>query len=129
MNFIAGYIRKQGEYSFLDESGQCKITLGRDIPEALKHYIDKPVQLGVRPENIHIHEEDSPSENYDCTLKVIAHENMGNEQLVYLSLAGQTLIVRRAPRETVDFGQAKHVSFMKDKLIYIDEATGDVISG
>ena len=58
----------------------------------------------------------------------MAYENMGNEQLVYLSLADQTLIVRRAPRETVEVGKEKAIRFATDKIIYIDEFSQQVIN-
>jgi hypothetical protein len=54
-------------------------------------------------------------------------ENMGNEQLVYLSLDEQTLILRRPPLETVCVGKEKGIRFMTDKIVYLDEANGDVI--
>jgi len=59
---------------------------------------------------------------------VIAYENMGNEQLVYLSLTGQTLIVRRPPLETIDAGNEKGVRFLTDKITYFDEASVEVIN-
>jgi multiple sugar transport system ATP-binding protein len=126
MNFLKGIIQKQDSYFFINESKNCRICIGPDLPAALEKYIDKPIQIGVRPEHIYIHEED---DNYlpDCTLKVIAYENMGNEQLVYLSLGEQTLIARRASRDEVEVGKEKAIRFSSDKLIYIDAASGDVI--
>jgi ABC-type sugar transport system ATPase subunit len=53
---------------------------------------------------------------------------MGNEQLVYLSLGGQTLIARRPPRETIEIENEIGVRFAKDKIFFIDERSGEVIS-
>ncbi len=128
MNFIKGSIQSQGDYYFIDESKNCKIDLGSLLPAPLENYINKPVQTGIRPEHISFCEDDDTASLPDCTLKVIAYENMGNEQLVYLSLASQTLIVRRAPRETVDVGKEKEIRVLKDKIIYIDELSGEVIN-
>ena len=83
--------------------------------------------IGIRPEHIFLCEDDTNVSVADCTLKVSAYENMGNEQLVYLSLNSQTLIVRRTPRETVDVGKEKGLRFLKDKIIYMDEGSGRVI--
>jgi multiple sugar transport system ATP-binding protein len=127
MNFIKGFIQKNGNYFFKDESENCKISLGSDLPSALENHIGKTIVIGIRPEHISLCEDDENNFDTDCDLKVIAYENMGNEQLVYLSLASQTLIVRRAPRDTVDIGKQKQLRFLKEKIIYMDEKTGDVI--
>jgi len=92
----------------------------------LKNYTGKSIQLGMRPEHIIICEENI--ENIvDCSLPVIAYENMGNEQLIYFALAKQTLIARRPPTGMVDAGKEKRIHFLVDKFIYFDEATGEVI--
>jgi multiple sugar transport system ATP-binding protein len=129
MNFLVGSIQKQGaEYFFIHVSGICKIPLGPTIPGLLEKYIGESLQIGVRPEHIYIYENDSDPGIPDCKLKILAYENMGNEQLVYLSLADQTLIVRRTPRDGLEFGIEKGIRFSSDKLIYIDEKTGEVVS-
>ena len=129
MNFLAGSIQKQGtEYFFTHVSGNCKIPLGASIPGLLQKYIGESLQIGVRPEHIYICENDSDSGIPHCKLKILAYENMGNEQLVYLSLADQTLIVRRTPRDGLEFGVEKGIRFSPDKLLFIDEATGEVVS-
>jgi multiple sugar transport system ATP-binding protein len=127
MNFLKGIIKKQGSYYFTNESANFRICLGPDIPKELEMYLDKPIQIGVRPEHIYIREENSASFVADCTLRVIANENMGNEQLVYLSLGEQTLIARRASPDNIEFGQEKAIRFCLDKLIYIDVLNGDII--
>ncbi len=91
-------------------------------------YIGKRIQIGIRPEHIVLCEDENNSTAPDATLEVTAYENMGNEQLVYLALAAQTLIVRRAPRETVDVGKQKEVRFLKEKIIYMNEESGEVIN-
>jgi multiple sugar transport system ATP-binding protein len=128
MNFIKGYIRNDNGCFFIHEKTPCKIYIGPEIPGYLKNYINKSIQIGVRPEHIFICNEDDPNEKPDCILQVMAYENMGNEQLVYLTLADQTVIARRAPRETVDVGMQHGIQFLKDKIIFIDEETGDVIN-
>jgi len=129
MNFIKGSIQQKGDYYFIPEKGDCNICLGPVLSATLKNYVDKPILIGARPEHIFLCEDDvSNSTPPSCTLKVMAYENMGNEQLVYLSLADQTLIVRRAPRETVEVGKEKAIRFATDKIIYIDEFSQQVIN-
>jgi multiple sugar transport system ATP-binding protein len=126
MNFIKGTIQNNDGYYFTHESADCRISLGNDIPEAVKNYIGKLIQIGMRPEHIFICEEND-GKNPDCKLQVIAYENMGNEQLVYLSLSKQILIARRPPLETIDAGKEKGIRFLTEKIIYMDDITGEVI--
>lgn len=126
MNFIQGSIQLHGDYFFIHESANCRISLGSVLPQALKNNLGKPIQIGIRPEHIVLCEDESNSAP-DSTLLVTAYENMGNEQLVYLALGNQTLIVRRAPRETVDVGKEKEIRFLKDKILYLDAVSGEAI--
>jgi len=128
MNFLKGSIQKQENYYFIHESAGCKFSLGPFLSNGLEKYINKPMLIGIRPEHICTSEDNRINEKPDCILKILAYENMGNEQLVYLSLGGQTLIARRPPRETIDIENEIGVSFAKDKIFFIDEAGGEVIS-
>jgi multiple sugar transport system ATP-binding protein len=124
MNFIPGYLKFEGEYFFTHETEECHIFLGPQISPQLKKYVDKHIQIGVRPEDIIISEEEVMP---DCILKVMAYENMGNEQLVYLSLGNQTLIARRPPADTVEIGDEMPIGFLKDKIIFMQEENGLII--
>ena len=92
----------------------------------LKNYLNKQIEIGIRPEDIFVSENTNAS--CDCKLKVMAYENMGNEQLVYLSLAHQTIIARRPPADTVEIGQETGISFSKNKIIFMQEEGGEVIA-
>jgi hypothetical protein len=53
---------------------------------------------------------------------------MGNEQLIYLSLADQTVIVRRPPSGSIAAGAVLGIRFMPDHIYYFDEVDGGVIN-
>ena len=128
MNFMQGSIEKSADYFFIQEQGCCQICLGAELPAGLENYTGKQIQIGIRPEHVIVCE-DAPGDIVpDCTLKVIAYENMGNEQLVYLSMAEQTLIVRGESRESIEIGKEKGVRFLKEKIIYMDKESGQVIN-
>ena len=93
--------------------------------KGLLKYLDKQIQIGIRPEDIIVSE--NLDAKCDCKAKVMAYENMGNEQLVYLSLGNHTLIARRPPADTVEIGNEISVSFSKDKIIFMQEESGEVI--
>jgi multiple sugar transport system ATP-binding protein len=131
MNFLRGVIEdKRGagddrdEYTFVHETGVCRISLGPSIPEKVRHHIGQPVILGIRPENVLIGSA-APAQ-HDC--EVIAVENMGNEQLIYLSLADQTLIARRPPSASATTGATVRIAFIPDQIYYLDEVSGRVIT-
>jgi multiple sugar transport system ATP-binding protein len=128
MNFLRGSIQRQENYFFIHESTDCKISLGSLLPNGLEKYVNKPIQIGIRPEHISISEDGAINKKPDCMLKIIAHENMGNEELVYLALGTQTLIARRPPGEAIEIEQGTGVRFVKDNFFYIDEASGEVIN-
>lgn len=124
MNFLKGTIIYEEDYYFVYETGECRINLGAQFPTELKNYTAKKIQIGIRPEDISITEESGSTS--DCILKVMAYENMGNEQLVYLTLSTQTLIARRPPAATVDIGNDVGVTFSKNKMVFMN-ASEEVI--
>ncbi|MEJ7738391.1 MAG: sn-glycerol-3-phosphate ABC transporter ATP-binding protein UgpC [Chitinophagaceae bacterium] len=126
MNFLNGTIEKREVYFFIPPSGHYKINLGKEVSSTLRNYIGKPLQLGVRPENILICEENDSCQP-DFFLPVTAYENMGNEQLVYFLSGDQSLIVRRSPKDTLEFGKEKGIQFNAGKLIFFDETTQNII--
>lgn len=125
MNFIQGSFTYNNGYVFTDDSGQCVITLSKDLSKNLNEYESKKIILGIRPEDI-VFSQDSATP--ECRLKVIAYENMGNEQLVYLTLNDSTLIARQPTGKPVEPGKEIGVSFIKDKIIYMDALSGEVIT-
>jgi multiple sugar transport system ATP-binding protein len=131
MNFLKGRISKAEGYYFTHESGDYRFALGASIAGCLQPYLDKSIELGVRPEDIIVSEPADKLEDKttiaDCLLPVIAYENMGNEQLVYLSLAGQTLITRRPPTEISLAGKELGIRFVKERIIWLDPSAGEVL--
>jgi multiple sugar transport system ATP-binding protein len=128
MNFIKGTIVEENEYFFKTEENKCRINLGTEIRNELKKSVNQPLVLGIRPEHISIADENNAEPKSDCKLEITAFENMGNEQLVYFKLQEKPLIVRREPKDDVDFGQFRGLSFLKNKMIFIDGQSGDVLN-
>jgi multiple sugar transport system ATP-binding protein len=52
---------------------------------------------------------------------------MGNEQLIYLSLGSQTIIVRRPQTQNIEIGDKVDLSFSRNNMLFILENTGKVI--
>jgi multiple sugar transport system ATP-binding protein len=125
MNFLKGYLKYNGNYFFASETEECQIFLGSKISAHLEKFLDTKIVIGIRPEDIVVSKQiDAVS---DCKLKVIAYENMGNEQLVYFSLANHQLIARRPPSDTVEVGDEVGISFPKAKIFFMQEEDGEMI--
>jgi multiple sugar transport system ATP-binding protein len=127
MNFLSGTIEHDNDYFLVCEIDSCRFFLGSSIPDPVKNYIGKKIQIGIRPEHLLIDEGDQNPES-EAQLEILAYENMGNEQFVYLSLGLQTLIVRRLPLETSEVGKRKSIQLLADRIIYFDEHSGQVIN-
>jgi len=125
MNFIKGILKKDAGYFFIEASSDCIIPLGAEIPASLENKIGEELEFGIRPENIIISEQKNTRLN-DCILEVAAYENMGNEQLIYLSLNKQALITRRPAQDTPEIGEKFFVRFPEDKIIFINPDNGEV---
>ncbi len=126
MNFFKGKIRKEDGH-LLVEGSAFKVPLV-DEKKAYQDFIDKPVILGIRPEDVHnpafvptgIHS--APVE-----AKVDVTELMGNEINLYL-LAGQDSIVARVdPRTDFHMGDKVQVAFNMDKAHLFDPETEKAI--
>lgn len=127
MNFIKGTIQKQDGYQFIHESGEYHLGLGDHLPSSLEPFLNKKVQIGIRPEDIVLCEDENNDMLPDYVLMVNAYENMGNEQLIYFSLPKHNLIARRTPKESVEVGQKKEIRFLRNKIIYMNDESGEVI--
>jgi multiple sugar transport system ATP-binding protein len=125
MNFIKGTLKKDEDHFFIEVSPDYKVHLGSEIPNVFKNRTDDELEIGIRPENIIISEQKITG-NCDTVVEVMAYENMGNEQLVYLTLKDQTLIARRNAQDSVEIGTNLFVSFPADKIIFIDPSSGKI---
>jgi multiple sugar transport system ATP-binding protein len=119
MNFIRGILRNENNKFLIEVSDDIKIHLGSYLPGLAQNRIGLELDLGIRPESIVISDQKFTD---DCPvgLEVIAYENMGNEQLVYLTLKDQTIIARRNAQDPVKIGMTLFINFPINKIIFID---------
>ncbi|MEO8821359.1 MAG: sn-glycerol-3-phosphate ABC transporter ATP-binding protein UgpC [Ginsengibacter sp.] len=124
MNFMHGTIKNEGNY-FYTKTGDQLFSLGNFMPNEIEKIRNKPITIGIRPENIVVAAVNA--EEIDFKLAVTAFENMGNEQIIYLALGDEVLIARRPASGIIEIGQEIGVFFLKNKLLFMNEA-GDVIN-
>jgi multiple sugar transport system ATP-binding protein len=126
MNFIKGSIQNNGDFTFISDDGACNVALGEEFSELAGRYIGSRIILGIRPEHISWVTEDG--DQMDCSLRITAFENMGNEQLVYFESQEKPLIIRRAAKEEIGFGEVKRLFFQRNKIVFLNAETGDVLT-
>ncbi len=92
MNMLRGRLAKENEtYCFV--SGGMTLTLPADKADKVKLYTDKDLDLGIRPEHILDRRTDTQADNV-VRGTVLLIEIMGNEIIVHVDVAGQTVIGR-----------------------------------
>jgi len=126
MNFFKAKLVKDGGHMFVQGGAfRVPITLDR---KSYQNYVDKPVVMGIRPEDIYNPAFVPPGIHVaPVDAKVDVTELMGNEISLYL-LAGQDNIVARVdPRTDFRMGDKVQVSFNMDKIHVFDPDTEKAI--
>jgi len=120
MNFFKGHLRKDGGKLFVD-CGSFSIPIPSDRAKAVQGYIDKPIVLGIRPEDIYNPAFVPPGINAaKVATKVDVTELMGNEIFLYLVTGENTIVARVDPRTDFRIGDQVQVSFNMDKMHLFD---------
>ena len=121
MNFIKGKVDKDGSFCF--GPSKLQVPLGKIEVLKQKGYIDKPIFLGIRPEDIHndpVVCETYP--NSSLEIKVDLVELLGSETNIYFSLDNQTAVAS-IPTKKVERGQLLKVAFDMNQCHFFDPNT------
>lgn len=123
MNFFKGTI-KGNKFVFIGDE-QLSVTL----KNAPKHYINKEVILGVRPENAYIKGDLTNKKLTDYSIKITCTlvEMLGNEQLVYGDISGQSFYSKISSDIDVKVGGTYEFAFDVDKMYLFDIDTEERI--
>ena len=94
MNMIEGKLIADNGLFFVDREAAVKLRVPTRREDALKHYVDKPITMGVRPENLleNAEQQETPGASITAMIEVV--EPMGSEINLYLSIGGQSLTAR-----------------------------------
>ncbi len=123
MNFILGNLEGSEEamnFSF----GNFKIPLPERIRKKVRHLVNQEVFFGVRPEHVSDAKyskqgiSDSPAYG---TVEVI--ERLGNEILIYFSVAGQKITIKEDAHCKAEIGEKINLSFNMDAIHIFDKKT------
>ena len=118
MNFINGKIVMKDGLKFVDDGSVLQLDIKSENLSRLEKYKDKPIIMGIRPEDIH---EAETISDFEAKIEVV--EPMGNEIFFYFSI-GKVQVVARLP-SFVDakMGETLNVSFDINKLHFFDVET------
>ncbi len=127
MNFFKTKLVKGDGKLFVD-GGSFKVEVPTDRNNVYMPYLDKPVILGVRPENIHDPNFCPPgifAQNIDG--KVDVTELMGNEIQLYVTAGEHSFVARVDPRTKVRMGESIQVAFNMGNMHLFDPETEQAI--
>ncbi|CDR30813.1 sn-glycerol-3-phosphate import ATP-binding protein UgpC [Acholeplasma oculi] len=122
MNFINGRVTEKGVF----EAGQYKIKLPQDKFEVVVQngFIEKPIVLGIRAEDIHDDElvmQAHPDGILDIVVDVA--ELLGAETNIYTEINGSNVIAKVDARTNVHIGDKIKLGFDLNKLHFFDPET------
>jgi multiple sugar transport system ATP-binding protein len=126
MNILRGrLIKEQETYYFV--AGGIRLTLPADKADNVQAYTNKDIELGIRPEHMLDRRPDTPGDNV-VRGTVVLIELMGNERIVHVDVAGQTVVGRLDAHAPVAHG-AEH-DFMLDMRYshFFDPDSGNTVS-
>jgi multiple sugar transport system ATP-binding protein len=123
MNFFKGHLRKaDGKLVF--DTGAFYVPIPQERVKACQPYLDKPVILGIRPEDVHNPQFAPPGINAALvSAKVDVTELMGNEIFLYLVAGPDSFIARVDPRSSYRIGDQVQVAFNMDRFHMFDPDT------
>jgi multiple sugar transport system ATP-binding protein len=127
MNTFEGHIRELDGTLVFEGPGGLRIGVPEASKAALAAFRDKPVMLGLRPEDIGsaAAEQLPGAPRIRATVEVI--EPMGSESYIYFRLADTTFISRVDAHRKFQVGQTAEPSVFLDKAHFFDPATEERI--
>lgn len=124
MNFISGTIGKDGY--FISDGKTCKILVPKGKLKAIKDndMFDKPVMLGIRPEDIHNDEivvKTYPEASLDITVDVC--EMLGHESNIYFQIEDTQIVCLLDSRAKIADNTTVKIAFDMNQCHFFDSET------
>jgi multiple sugar transport system ATP-binding protein len=128
MNFVDGALKKDGDDYYIEANNDHLYIDPAKVNAAMAAYVDKPVKMGVRPEDIHDEEAFlAANPKSVITTTVDVSELMGSEVYLYLDYQGARLTARVAPDTKSHSGDEVKVGVDTKKLHLFDPETEEAI--
>ncbi|WP_406241920.1 ABC transporter ATP-binding protein [Tissierella carlieri] len=120
INFIDATVKKIDERIYLHFNG-IDIISPEIVENALEHYVDKTVVIGLHPESIQIR--DNGIEN----VKVDVVEHLGSEKHLYLNLSGMNINAKVSSELNIKVGDSIKISIDTKYIHIFDKITEQAI--
>jgi multiple sugar transport system ATP-binding protein len=130
MNFMEGKIVKGKGLRFIEKNDGIQLPIYNEDSKRLKSYIEKPIILGLRPENItHLFMRTKNEGKEKASVKIEVVEPMGNEIYIYFTTGTSSLplVARTAPEKVPEVGTSIVMQFDMTSAKYFDVLTEQVI--
>lgn len=133
MNFFKGRIaHASGKLQFV-ETGEgiegFSISVSGELAESIKGYVDKPIVLGIRPENLFEKLPSNARRGYSMlTAKIEVAEPMGSETFLYLNTGLTELVAKVHSDHTFGMGDSVRLHLDMQQVHFFDPLTENVIA-
>ncbi|MBO8171501.1 MAG: sn-glycerol-3-phosphate ABC transporter ATP-binding protein UgpC [Bacillaceae bacterium] len=131
MNFMKGEIREEdGNVVFKNQDIAIQVPQGKAGQLKDSGYVNRPVYLGIRPEDIHdepVVLETSPQTHFRARVDLM--ELTGAEKLLHLSVMDQKVVARVDSRSAIQSGDMVELAMDPNKLHFFDVETDQRIGG
>ena len=127
MNFFKAKLTKGDGKLFVD-AGPFKVEVPAERNSAYTPFVDKPVIMGIRPEDIHDIHFQPPSIFPQLVEGVVdVTELMGNEIFLYITAGEHSFVARVDPRSKVVMGERTQLVFNAANMHLFDPDTEQAI--
>ena len=132
MNFFKGTVKRAGNHlSFVETNAKgapILVQLGEALAAKAAAHVDKPIILGIRPEDV----QDSltlssPNPAHTVEVTVEVSEPMGAETYLYLDTGAHSFIARVRPTDRFEVNQKVKVTLRMDTAHLFDATTEQVL--
>jgi multiple sugar transport system ATP-binding protein len=126
MNFLPGRVEEmQGHLHFLAE-GDIVLPLPEARREAYRPHLGRPMELGIRPEHLHVGSIGSPdAADFEAAIDVV--EPMGADGLAFFRIAGSELAATCDPHLRLEIGERVTLSADMSRCHLIEQESGRVV--
>jgi multiple sugar transport system ATP-binding protein len=135
MNFVDGRITDGTTTQFTAEGNAFTFAVPPSLAERVQGIQNRPVTLGIRPEDVSVAMESGPTifagestivhPPITAPAKLDLVEALGNEVFTYSTIGPYTITARIAPRPLPALGQPITLAFDLAKSHFFDRETGD----
>jgi multiple sugar transport system ATP-binding protein len=118
MNMFTNALVQRADGGLAVSMGEQMLKLPNMVADAIHGFENRAVTLGVRPEDFVARNEHVPGQTLQGTIDVVEH--LGNEQLLYVKMANNTVLARVDPSMRASSGDKITLGINPDRMHAFD---------